>query len=443
MTKKKRRFQPFKLRRMFLPTARLYRHAAGASIGLLVFLIGLVLSFRVVAQPLLRNIAEGWNALMGGLIHQENVAVTNHFLGGLLLIVGVILQYKSARAFVRSIVEVLQPSAKNGVANSFVRKQQLALGPRIVAIGGGTGLSTMLRGLKMHSSNITAIVTVTDDGGSSGRLVREMGMIPPGDMRNCLVALADAEKLMIDLFQHRFSKKAGPLSGHSLGNLLIAGFLDQAGGDMDRALELASEVLAIRGRVIPSTTDHVRLRALLESGVEICGETAIVNSGERVRRLYIDPEDVSPHEAAIQAIKEAELIVIGPGSVYTSIIPNLLVPGIAEAIEQADCIKAYICNVMTQPGETQSFTAAEHMVAVQANVGPRVCDYVLVNTGMPTEYILDRYRESEQEVVEPDIDRVQRMGYKTITGNFMSETDFVRHDPARLAARLMEVLDRS
>jgi uncharacterized cofD-like protein len=442
MIKKKSWWQPFKLRRMFLPTAKLYQHAAGASFGLVVFLVGAVLSFRMAFQPFLRQIAEGWNALIGGLIHQENVADTNHVLGGLLLVVGIILQYRCARAFVRSIVEVLNPSAKGGVANSFVRKQQLALGPRIVAIGGGTGLSTMLRGLKMHSSNITAIVTVTDDGGSSGRLVREMGMIPPGDMRNCLVALADAEKLMTDLFQHRFSKKGGPLSGHSLGNLLIAGFLDQANGDMDRALELASDVLAIRGRVIPSTKDHVRLRALLESGVEICGETAIVSSGERVRRLYIDPEDVTPHQAAIEAIKDAELIVIGPGSVFTSIIPNLLVPGIAEAISAAECVKAYICNVMTQPGETQAFTAAEHMVAIHANVGPRICDYVLVNTGMPTDYILERYRESAQDIVEPDVDRLHHMGYKAITGNFMSETDFVRHDPSRLAARLMEVLNR-
>lgn len=437
---KKKRINPFKLRRMFLPTARLYRHAIIAGMALAVFMVGLAISFRGIFMPYVRQLANAWNSAIGGLIHNDNVSVTNHILGGALLVAGGIFFYRSSRSFVRTIVEVFNPGAKNGVANSFVRKQQLALGPRIVAIGGGTGLSTLLRGLKQHSSNITAVVTVTDDGGSSGRLVKEMGMIPPGDMRNCLVALADAEKLMTDLFQHRFSQSSGAFSGHSLGNLLIAGFMDQAGGDMDRALELASDVLAIRGRVIPSTKDHVRLRALLEDGTEICGETAIVNSGHRIRRLYLDPENSPPHPEALRAIEEADIIVIGPGSVYTSVIPNLLVQGIAEALEKAECPKVYICNVMTQPGETESFTAAEHLVAIQANVGPRICDYVLVNTGVPTQLMLDKYRSSDQEYVEPDIDRLHHMGYKPVTGNFMSETDFVRHDPLRMATRIMEIL---
>ncbi len=412
---------------------------AVAVLGIIMLLLGLVISFRMVLIPLLQSFAKAWNGLIGGLVPGGTYEYTNHMLGGLLLVLGGYLAYRGLGSYHRKLSGDVNGTGVKTV-NAWVRKQQLARGPRIVALGGGTGLSTLLRGLKQYSSNITAIVTVTDDGGSSGRLVQELGIIPPGDIRNCLVALADAERRMTDLFQYRFSQGSGMFHGHSVGNLLIAGFMEQTGGDVDRALQMASEVLAIRGRVIPSTMDHIKLRAMMEDGTEIIGETAIVESNQRIRRIYLEPGRPTAHPEAISAILEADIICIGPGSVYTSVIPNLLVPGIPEALAEADCIKAYICNVMTQSGESDAFTAAEHLVAIQANVPKRVFDYVLVNTGTPSQAALDKYRGFNQEFVQPDTDRIRQMGYKPILGNFMSETDYVRHDPIRIAARLMDMI---
>ena len=205
---------------------------------------------------------------------------------------------------------------------------------------------------------------------------------------------------------------------------------------------MASEVLAIRGRVVPSTFDHVRLRALMDDDTEICGETAIAEAGKRIRRIYMDPPDAEAYREAVDAIRDAELIAIGPGSVFTSVIPNLLIPGIAEAVHESQARKAYICNVMTQRGESDSFTAAEHVVALQANFSKRVFDYVLVNTGIPSQEALERYMESNQFLVEPDMDRIRAMDFQIVPGNFMSESDYVRHDPLRVAASLMGLLDK-
>lgn len=432
-----------RIRRLLAPTTGLRRALLGVIVGGICFLFGFALSFKLVLLPLIQSTSSWWNSMMIHFVPEESLDQSNHFVGGALLLLGLILLFRGVKSIFHRILEIINPSApKSKLVSVIVRRQQLAAGPKIVALGGGTGLSTLLRGLKQHSVNITAIVTVTDDGGSSGRLVQEMKMIPPGDIRNCLVALADAEKLMTDLFQHRFQIDSGSLSGHSTGNLLIAALVEQSGGDYDKALEVASEVLAIRGRVVPSTFSNIRLRALLEDGAEVCGETAISKSGKRIRRVYIDPEDAVPHADALEAIRDADLICIGPGSVYTSVIPNLLVPGIAEAIHDAHAIKAYVCNVMTQPGESDSFTATEHVVAIQANVAQRVFDYVLVNTGMPSSEAIDRYRESGQHLVEADTDRIRAMGYRVVTGNFMSESDYVRHDPARVASRLVDLLNR-
>lgn len=442
MKRNKRKIRRYKFRRFFQPTAELYRHAIVAVLGLLFLISGLVFSFRLALAPLVTSITIQWHQLLSQIIGPESPEVTTHILGGLLLVLGLYVTYKSGRGFMRAIVETVDPKASVGVVDYYVRKQQLAKGPRIVAVGGGTGLGTLLRGLKQYSSNITAIVTVTDDGGSSGRLVQELGIIPPGDLRNCLVALADAEKLMTDLFQHRFQNVSGSLSGHSIGNLLIAGFVEQANGDYDQALQMASEVLNIRGRVIPSTMHHVKLRAIMDDETEICGETAIVSSEKRVRRIFLEPENSAPHPQALEAIAAADMICIGPGSIFTSVIPNLLVPGIADAIAQSDAIKAYICNIMTQRGESERFTAAEHLVALEANVDRRVCDYVLVNTGTPTAELVQKYREYNQEPVTPDIERIRNMGYKPIIGDLMSESDYVRHDPGRVAQRLMGLFNR-
>ncbi|MGE0001124.1 MAG: uridine diphosphate-N-acetylglucosamine-binding protein YvcK [Fimbriimonadaceae bacterium] len=429
-----------KIERLVAPVRGLRRYFFLGVAGVLLFLIGLVLSFQLFLKPMADRVAGEWNRLLSQFMPSASIEDTNHLLGGLLLFLGILLGVKAWSDARNRLLRNTDPTLISGAFDSYRHKQLLANGPKIVAIGGGTGLSTLLRGLKQYTRNITAVVTVTDDGGSSGRLSREMGILPPGDIRNCLVALADAERLMTDLFQHRFSAASGSLSGHSVGNLLLAGFLERAGGDFDEAIEMVGEVLSIRGRVVPSTKEKVHLKALMEDGREICGETAIVDSGQRVRRVYIDPASPAAHPDAIQAIKEADVVCIGPGSVFTSIIPNLLVGGLAEALEECEAPRVYVCNVMTQVGESESFTAAEHLVAVQANVHGRVCDYVIVNTATPSTEILDRYKGSGQDIVVPDVDRLRSMGYRVITGDFMNETDYVRHDAMRVAAKIVELV---
>lgn len=430
-----------KLRRALAPTADLGGSVALALFGIGLLLGGFTLSFRESISPYVVGVKDVWFRLISplGVTSRE---YADHLLGGALLILGISLAWTGIRAVMRRLFRTLNPTAGDSLGQVYIRRQQLARGPKIVCLGGGTGLSTLLRGLKNHSSNITAVVTVTDDGGSSGRLSEELGIIPPGDLRNCLVALADAEKLMTDLFQYRFRGRKGALSGHSLGNLLIAGLIEQCDGDFERALNMASEVLAIRGRVMPSSLERIRLRALLEDGQEVCGETSIVASGGRIRRIFIDPANAHAFPEAVQAIREAELIVMGPGSVYTSVIPNLLVPGIPEAIRESKAIKAYICNVMTQPGESDAFTAAEHVLAIEANVSHRLFDVVLVNAQLPSSSTLEKYRDKDQYPVESDVDRIRAMGFRIVRGEFMSETDFVRHDPSRVAEALIKLLNK-
>lgn len=432
----------YRLRRLLAPAAGLQGAILGTVIGTFLFIAGIMVSFRALLGPTVENISSAYEGWISRVAAAEDVEKITHVIGGALLVLGFYLVFHGLRRLMRRLVETLNPTLKAGMVNTFVRRQQLAQGPKIVALGGGTGLSTLLRGLKQVSSNITAIVTVTDDGGSSGRLSAEMGIIPPGDIRNCLVALADAEKVLGDLFQHRFGREAGNLSGHSLGNLLIAGLLQRSDGDYDRAFRMASEVLNIRGRVVPSTMDRVGLRAVLDDDKEITGETAIAASGRRIRRLYIEPQNCEPFAEAIAAIQEAEIITIGPGSIYTSVIPNLLVPEIAAAIASSKAIKILICNVMTQPGESDSFTAAEHLVALQANVPHKVVDYVVVNNGIPTAATVEKYRSSHQYVVEPDVDRIRAMGFRVLLGNFVNELDYVRHDPFKVAGRIADLFHK-
>ncbi len=425
------------IRRLLAPTAGFRSAAVILLFGLLFFLLGASLAFHIVVDKLqaLYNFSNHWMRAVS-----DTPELATHFLAGSLLFLGGFMVFYGARRALWRLQETVNPNVKTGLIAEFRRRQELAQGPRIVAMGGGTGLSTLLRGLKQHSSNITAIVTVTDDGGSSGRLIQDKGMIPPGDIRNCLVALADAEKSLSDLFQHRFKDDSGTLSGHAIGNLLIAALVDQCHGDFEKAVAKASEVLNIRGRVVPATLDHVRLRALLEGGIEVCGETAIADAGGKIRRIYLDPPDAAVNKLALAAIQDADLVVIGPGSVFTSIIPNLLVPGMKETLKASTAPKVYVCNVMTQPGESQGFSASEHVTAILNSVESRIFDYVMVNDGIPSEDILARYRESGQHLVDADTDLIRATGFRVIQGNFMSQTDVVRHDPMRVANRLLAVL---
>ncbi|CAN5699484.1 YvcK family protein [soil metagenome] len=432
--------RPFRLRRLLAPTRVLRKAILLQVAGLAILVIGAALSYKNLLLPFFRWLflvfRDATEQILPGQAAEEI-----HWVGGLLLVVGVLLLWRGIRAFMSHIIETLNPALKGGKVDVYMRRQALAQGPRVVAIGGGTGLSTLLRGLKNHTSNITAVVTVTDDGGSSGRLVREKGMIPPGDIRNCLVALADAERAMIDLFQHRFKDDSGTLSGHSIGNLLLAALVDQSKGDFEAAVQKASDVLAIRGQVVPSTFDHVALRAELEDGTVREGETDIVAAGSTIKRLSLSSANVRANRTALEAIREADLIVMGPGSVYTSIIPNLLIPGIADAIGASPAPKVYVCNVMTQRGESEGMTASEHAAAIQDQVGRRVFDHVLVNTAVPSEAAIEKYAGAGQRPVEADVDRLRAMNQRILPGDYMSETDLVRHDPMKVAARLMMLVE--
>jgi uncharacterized cofD-like protein len=432
----------YRLRKLLAPTVGLQKAAGLLILGFLALFLGGVLSFKNQIPTALRWIWLEVERSLRGFVDDNEISRSEWIIGGVLLALGTWSAYRGLRAALTHILETFNPELKAGKMDVYLRRQQLAQGPRIVAMGGGTGLSTLLRGLKQQSSNITAIVTVTDDGGSSGRLIQDKGMIPPGDIRNCLVALSDAEKAMTDLFQHRFRNDSGSLSGHSIGNLLIAALVDQTHGDFEQAVETASDVLAIRGRVLPATLGHVRLRAVLDGDIEICGETAIVAAGRRIRQLFLDPPDCKAHPAAIEAIRAADLICIGPGSVYTSVIPNLLVPGVAQALRDARAPKVYICNVMTQPGESDSYTASQHVTAILDCVQTRIFDYVLINTGRPSDSALEKYRDAGQHFVEADTDRVRALGVRVLQGNYMSEMDLVRHDPMKVVARLMTLVGR-
>ncbi len=323
------------------------------------------------------------------------------------------------------------------------RIRRLARGPRIVVVGGGTGLSTLLRGIKEFTSNVAAIVTVADDGGSSGRLRKEMGVLPPGDIRNCLVALADAEPLMARLFQYRFPDgDLTGLGGHTFGNLFIA-TMSAITGDFEKAVKESSRVLAVRGRVLPSTLEDVSLAAECEGGRVVDGESTISKCGSRITRVFLKPRDPEALPEAVEAIRAADAIVLGPGSLFTSVLPNLLVPGIASAIRRSRAVKTYVCNVMTQPGETDGFTAADHVKALFEHVGRGFVECVLVNTGEVPQGIAERYRQEGAYPVEVDRDRMRALGVTIVEGPLISNTNYARHDPERLARAITRVLAKA
>lgn len=418
------------------PGMRVKRWLLLVPVGVFCIIIGVVLLANIQVFEFLNRSASIAYSKFGLQLNQPTTYIP---LSLILMVVGLTVIFIAIRQIIRSIVGVVDPRVSDRLADVIFQKRHLSQGQRIVVIGGGTGLSTMLRGLKQYSNNIVAIVTVTDDGGSSGTLHRELGMLPPGDIRNCLVALADAEPLMTELFQHRFSGENSSLQGHSFGNLLIAA-MTSITGDFEKAVKETSNILAIRGRVLPSTTDNVLLHAELADGSVADGETNIVESGQRIRHMFITPSTVQPLDEAIQAIKLADAIVIGPGSVYTSIVPNLLVEGIVDALAASRAVKMYVCNVMTQPGESDGFSASDHVRAITNHVDKKIFNYVLVNKQVPSLDLLEKYREQKAELVMADVDKIRDMGYRAVIGNFMSETDVVRHDSQALAAAIFKLI---
>lgn len=364
----------------------------------------------------------------------------NYISGPLLLLSGVLLLLWGQYRTVGSITEVLRPEGEEEeLIDVLLAHRRLYRGPKIVVIGGGTGLSTLLRGLKTYSANITAVVTVADDGGSSGRLREEFGVLPPGDIRNCLAALADEERLLTELFQYRFRAGDG-LTGHSFGNLFLTAMTDIS-GDLEQAIAASSKVLAVKGQVLPATLSDVRLWAELTDGRRIEGESNIPKAEGKIVKIGCIPENPPALPAAIKAIEEADYIIIGPGSLYTSLIPNLLVREIADAIAATDIPRIYICNIMTQPGETDGYSVSDHIQAIdKACDNKRLFDAVLVHKKIPSAQALIRYAQQNAHPVFLDREAVIRLGRRIIPANilFEDENGAVRHDPQKLAKVLLK-----
>lgn len=360
-------------------------------------------------------------------------------LGGLLLLsAGISLVILGISQMVRSITTIFLPHREKELVDIVYKKRYLARGPKIVVVGGGTGLSVLLQGIKEYTSNITAVVTVADEGGSSGRLREQFDMLPPGDIRNCLVALADAEPLMRQLFQFRFDQDSD-LRGHNFGNLFLTA-MSKVTGDFEKAVKESSKILAIRGNVVPSTLEKVRLIAQHIDGTQTLGETKIPQSYSPIKKVALLPERPKPCPDAIESIAQADAIIIGPGSLYTSIIPNLLVDGIPAAIERSKAIKVYICNVMTQKGETDNYTASDHIKAIIFHSMPAIIDCCIVNTGHVPADILARYKEEQAAPVIVDAQHMRELGCAVIEDDVISVENYVRHNPEKLSRILIDLI---
>lgn len=369
--------------------------------------------------------------------HQLTDPVT---LGIYVLAVGAVLLVIGVRGSIHAVQTAIATVTPEGsdFMEAALRRRRLETGYSLVTVGGGTGLSTMLRGLKEHTSNITAVVTMADDGGSSGQL-RVHGLLPPGDLRNCMAALADSEAVMTDLVQYRF--KGHGLDGHVLGNLLVAAMCEIT-DDFAGAVRNLSKVLAIRGKVLPSTLENVQLSAILMDGTEVVGQRH-VNKASGIRQVFLEPVAPAAFPDVLEAIADADAILIGPGSLYTSIIPNLLIPEILQAVRRAEAPKIYICNVMTQPGETSGYKASDHVKALIQHVGHGVVTHVLLNNGKVSADTLTRYRQTGAEYVTPDLYEIEVMGLEVYQSNLIDTSNVVRHNPRRLADSLLKIIRQS
>lgn len=335
----------------------------------------------------------------------------------------------------RSLLSALQVDYSGAqLLDNLYRRRYLKRGPRVVAVGGGTGLSTLLRGLKNYTAQITAVVTVADDGGSSGRLREELGILPPGDIRNCITALATAEPLMTRLFEYRF-KNGGGLEGHSFGNLFIAA-LTEVTGSFEKAVLESGRVLAVQGQVLPATLADIQLCAELETGEVIRGESKIPKHQSRIRRVFLVPPDPPAYAAAVQAILDADLVVLGPGSLYTSVLPNLMVSGIREALRATRALRVYVCNVATQKGETDNFTVADHVRTLLDQAGAGVIDCVLANS-LPA-----KSTHPDWEVIKPEPGGPLPPGIRVVWAPVINERNPHFHDPDRLARALLDLYFR-
>ncbi len=359
--------------------------------------------------------------------------VTTEWIAFSFVMFGAALFFKGWQKTNLSILDINNGRENETILEALYRRRKLNRGPKIVAIGGGTGLSMLLKGIKHITNNITAVVTVGDDGGSSGRLREEMGILPPGDIRNCIAALADDEDLVTKLFQYRFKSGEG-LEGHSFGNLFLTA-LCAITGDMVRAVKESSNVLSIRGRVLPSTLDDMKLVAEMEDGRIIHGESNIPEAHGKIKRLFTDPKNCKALEEVIVAIRNADLIILGPGSLYTSVIPNLLIEEISKEVVASDAKKIYVCNIMTQPGETDGYSVSDHIKALMQHANSRkLIDAVLVNDFIPAN-LADKYRMAHSYPVKVDRENIKRLGVDIFSKKLIedSKEGLVRHSSHRVA----------
>jgi uncharacterized cofD-like protein len=367
------------------------------------------------------------------LIRKAALVLPSNLLAAIFILVGSVIFFKGWQKTTLSIMDMNSTKGNESILEKLYRRRKLNRGAKVVAIGGGTGLSMLLRGIKKYTSNITAVVTVGDDGGSSGRLRNEMGILPPGDIRNCIAALGDDEDLITELFQYRFKTGEG-LEGHSFGNLFLTA-LCAITGNMVKAIKESANVLNIRGVVLPATLDDMKLGAEFEDGRVVHGESSIPEANGQIKQLFTEPANCTALPEAINAIGEADLIILGPGSLYTSVIPNLLVNGIVEAILKAKAKKIYVCNIMTQPGETTDYTVASHVNALLKHAkGKKIIDAVLVNNRLP-DNISEGYAQSGSIPVRLDMENLAPIGIEIVSQKLIQENKegLVRHSSNRVA----------
>ena len=411
-----------------------------SSLGFLIGISGLIIwaEFRPIYWVL---------EILFWLLGAITTFIPINFTGPFIFLIGIgLLIFGQSRSF-QSISDALAPEKDTFLVDALLAKSKLNRGPNILAIGGGTGLSSLLKGLKRYSSNITAIVTVADDGGSSGILRRELGVQPPGDIRNCITALSSEEQLMTRLFQYRFSSGTG-LEGHSFGNLFLSA-LTSITGNFENAITASSRILAVQGKVLPATNVDVRLWAELENGEKIYGESAIGQSSSPIVRVGCIPERPPALSSAIEAINNAEIIILGPGSLYTSLLPNLLVPEIVEAIQRSNAPKLYICNLMTQPGETDGLDVEGHIRAIESQLASlgitkRIFKTILAQADLAESPLVDYYRYRGSEPVICNREKLIEQGYRVIQMSLQGDRSSatLKHDPKSLSIGIMRFYRR-
>jgi len=375
-----------------------------------------------------------------GAVFATNQYGMVRFFGIVIIFCGMFFVVFGMGKLIVSLITLFLPERERDLVNILYQRRYLERGPKIVAFGGGHGLSNLLLGLKEYTANLTAIVTVADSGGSSGRLREEFNIVAPGDIRNCLVALADSPALLGQLFQFRFSEDS-QLKGHNFGNLFLTAMVQLTNGDFEEAVRESSKVLAIRGKVVPSTVSNVHLIAEYVDGTRTEGEAKIPKAKVKIKRLSLTPSDCRPTEEALEAIANAEIIIISPGSLYTSILPNLIIPGMAEAIQKSNAFKIYVCNVMTQEGETDHYSASDHVKALVEHTNKNIIDACLINHAVAPPDMLGRYEAEHSYPVGPDREKIVNMGFSVVSEDLLSVKDYVRHDSKKLMKALINLIE--